>query len=318
MGTYKSLIFSVFFAALSGYFAPPFAFAEQKTMIVAVVNEGAISQVDVQDRMRLLLVSSGLPNTQEMQAKVLPQVLDSLIEEYIKIQEATRNDIEVTAEEVQAGLREIADQNKFTPEEFEQIMRQQGVPKQTLLHQIEAQIAWSKVIQLVLRPKVDVSRNDVEAQMERLKKNVGKTEFFVSEIYLPTEDPKNRSEVRQLANKLVQEIKSQKAPFHAVASQFSKSAGAKNGGLIGWVQEQQLDTALGEALATLEEGAVSAPIKTQVGYHILQLQKKRIIAAENLPSKDELANQIGFSRLDKLQQRYLFDLKSSAFIDKRV
>jgi peptidyl-prolyl cis-trans isomerase SurA len=63
---------------------------------------------------------------------------------------------------------------------------------------------------------------------------------------------------------------------------------------------------------------VSNPIRTQTGIYILQLRKKRTLTEDALPSRDDLTNQIGFERLDRVQQRALLDLKSAAFIDRRV
>ena len=75
---------------------------------------------------------------------------------------------------------------------------------------------------------------------------------------------------------------------------------------------------LDKVLTSLEEGAVSNPIVSNDGIHILNLQKKRTITEESIPPADELRNMIGFERLDRVQQRTLLNLKSAAFIDRRV
>jgi peptidyl-prolyl cis-trans isomerase SurA len=58
--------------------------AERHDGIAAVVNNQAITRADVNDRMKLIMISSGLPNTPEMIAKVGPQVINALIEETAK------------------------------------------------------------------------------------------------------------------------------------------------------------------------------------------------------------------------------------------
>lgn len=286
--------------------------------IAAVVNQDAISEADVRDRLRLILASSGLPDTPDMRQRALKQVLDSLVDEQIKMQEAARNELTVTQDDIDKAFTQIAANNKMSGEQFADLMQRGGIKRATLDRQIKAQIAWTKVVQKVIRPQVTVSANDVAALKERMRANIGKTEFLASEILLPVDDQANEGDVRQLGTKLVSEIGAGKASFAAVARQVSRAAGAERGGDMGWIQEGRLPDELDAALKTLQEGEISQPIRGTNGYHILQLRQKRSFTEENIPSDDDLTDQIGFERLDRAQQRYLLDLKSAAFIERRV
>ncbi len=292
--------------------------AEQVAGIAAVVNDDAISMADVRERMKLILVSSGLPNNDEMRSKILPQVVESLIEEQLKLQEARRNKLQVTEEEVAEGFNMVASQNKYTAEEFSSLMKKAGISPETLNNQIKAQLSWNKVIKQVLRSRVDVSDSDVNTRIERMKAKIGQTEYLAAEIYLPMGDAKQAPKIQQFAQKMAAELQAKQAPFGPVAVQFSKAAGAEKGGSLGWVQEGQLQPELEKSLFALEEGGVSNPIRLNDGIHILNLQKKRTITEESIPERNELTNMIGHERLDRVQQRTLLDLKSAAFIDRRV
>jgi peptidyl-prolyl cis-trans isomerase SurA len=292
--------------------------AQQVAGIAAVVNDEAISMNDVKDRMKLVMISSGLPNNEENRSRILPQILESLIEEQLKMQEAARNNIAVDEAEIEEGFATIAQQNKFEPAKFKEIMQKSGIPLNTLMRQIRAQLMWNKYIKDVLRSRVNVSDSDVAARVERLKGKIGQTEYLAAEIYLPIENAKQAAEVQKFASRMAAELQAKKAPFGAVAAQFSKAAGAEKGGSLGWVQQGQLPPNLDSVLVALEEGGVSDPIKTPSGIHILQLQKKRTLTEESIPPKDELINMIGFERLDRVQQKALMDLKSAAFIDRRL
>lgn len=288
--------------------------------IVAVVNQDAISESDVQDRLHLIISSSGLPDSPDLRKRVLPQVLDGLIEEQLKLQEAGRLNIEVKPEDITQGLKAIAEQNKFSLEQFESIMKSQGISRTTMERQISAQGAWSKVVQGKIRPQITVSPNDVDARKARIQGAIGKTEYLVSEIFLPVETPSSDTTVRQLAEKIYSELTASKnaAPFAAVAAQFSKSPGAaEKGGSMGWIQDGQLPKELNDVLPSLSEGQVSSVIRGASGYHILQMSKKRTISSELVPSDDDILNQIGLERLTRAQARYLADLKAAAFIDRK-
>jgi len=292
--------------------------ADQSFAIAAVVNEDAISMSDVEDRMRLIIASAGLKNTQEIRERVMPQALNSLVEEQIQIQEAARNDLTVTQEEIDKGFSVIASQNQMSPQQFESILARQKIPKSTLERQIKAQVAWSKVLAEVLRPQINVTQTDIDARMDRLKENFGRSEYLVSEIFLPVDNSAEEASTRELAQRLLQEIKNNQAPFEVVAAQFSKAVGADKGGSLGWIQEGTLAEELDSKITSMSEGEISAPIRSLSGYHILYLRQKRTLTEENLPSRDDMANQIGFEKLNRLQARHLQDLKSESFIERRV
>ena len=286
--------------------------------IVATVNDDAISKRDLDDRMKLIFASSGMPPTKESQAKVKPQALDILIDEQLKIQEATRNEMSVTEEEIDEAFGKMAAQNKMEPAQFAQVMTKSGIPQGTLRRQIKAQLAWTKVIGGVLRPRIDVTENDINTKMDRMKDNIGKTEYMVSEIFLPVKDTSEDKKIKELGTKLISEMKAGRAPFEVVAAQFSKSNSAQQGGSMGWVQEGDLPKELDVVVKSLSAGQISPPVKGLSGYHILTLKEKRQISEETLPEEDSVLNAIGLQRLDKLQKRHLDDLRSASFIDRRI
>ncbi|MCB1721429.1 MAG: peptidylprolyl isomerase [Rhodospirillales bacterium] len=294
------------------------ALAARSESIAVVVNEDAITMSDVNDRMALIIASSGLPNKKDVQEKLLPQIIGSLVEEQVRLQEARRLDLNVSPEDIAQGFAAVAQQNNMSVEEFRSMITRGGLNIRTLEAQIRAQIAWSKVVQAKLRPQVIVSDSDVDSYLERLNNNTGKPEYLVSEIFLPPASAQEESDMQQLAHKLVQEIRSGQAPFFKVAQQFSQSAGASQGGDLGWIAQGQLQRELDDALAHISKGQVSDPIRSASGYHILNVRDQRLIAAENLPSREQVRGVIGTQRLERLQQRYLLDLKSAAFIENRL
>lgn len=286
--------------------------------IAVVVNDDVITTSAVQDRMKLLIVSSGLPNNEEIRSRMKNQVLSMLIDESLQMQEAQEQSINVTDEEVSGGFETIARQNNMTPEQFQAILKKSGINYRTLEKQIRAQISWGKVVQRKLRPQVEVSDTDIDDRMEFLNSRLGKTQYQVAEIFLPVDSPQQDQEVLALAQKLTREIIERRAPFPQVAAQFSQGAASARGGDLGWVQEGELPDPLNGIILGMKDGDLSQPIRSLTGYHILLLRGKRTVAQENLPTRDQVMQQIGTERLDRLQRRYLMDLKSEAFVERRV
>lgn len=286
--------------------------------IAVVVNEDAITQSDVEERMKLIMTSSRMPNTQEIRDRLRPQVLNALIEEQLKFQEAERLEQVVTQEEIDQGFATIAGQNNVSAEQFKKMITGSGININTMYRQIESQIAWGKVVQVYIRPQINISEADVTDALERLKDNLGKTEYLIAEIFLPIEDSKKANEVRLLAENLSRDMQSQRVPFFKVAQQFSKSAGASSGGDLGWVQEGQLEPQIEASISQMEKNAISNPIKTRTGYHIILLRDKRSISEETMPSEAGMTSTIGTQRLERMQRRHLQDLKAGAFVERRV
>jgi len=76
------------------------AAAQQSLRIAAVVNDEVISIYDLETRIALLLVSTNQKNTPENRRRLAPQVLRTLIDEKLKLQEAKRLAISVSEREV--------------------------------------------------------------------------------------------------------------------------------------------------------------------------------------------------------------------------
>ncbi len=286
--------------------------------IIAVVNDDIISLHDFNKRMRLTIVSSGLPDNKEIRARIAPQVLENLINEKIMLQEALKEGIEVSPTEIEAGFSRIAAQNNMSADKFKKAIKNSNIDITTMHEQIKAQIAWSKIIQKRLRHKVIISNRDVDDILNRIKSKIGSKEYLTAEIFLPVDDPNQEKQVKQLANRLVKEAKSGKASFFKLAQQFSKSAGAINGGDKGWLNETQIPKKILETLKTLKKNQISNPIKTINGYHILFLRDTRTLTEENIPSHEQIYYDLGAKRLEKLQRQYLMDLRATSFIDVRA
>ena len=286
--------------------------------IVAVVNDDAISDRDLAKRVHLVMVSAGLPDTQQTRRKVAQQVLGNLINEQLMLQEAEKYGYKVDENEIIQGFEQIAAQNQKKPEQFMAMLRQMNVDPSTMERQIKAQLAWTKVVQGKLRSRVVISERDIDDALERIRAKIGTTEYRAAEIYLPVDEAKKEGQVRKLANDLTSEIRSGKASFFKLAQQFSQAAGAANGGDMGWVNEAQLPEDLLGGLKKIGKNQITSPIRTASGYHILLLRDKRILTEDTVPSRQQIEYSIGSERMDRLQCQRLMDLRLASYIDLRM
>lgn len=248
--------------------------AQDVQRIAAVVNEEVISVYDVQQRMRILIASSGLPNTKDTQRRVSPQVLRSLVDEALQKQEATRLNIRVSQSDMDEAVARVESSNNIPTGGFEPFLQRQGISPQSALEQIRNNIAWQKLLLRAVIPTIEIGEDKIDDVVKRVEDSRGVTEFRVSEILLPVDNPTDTADIRSLAERLVQQIRSG-TDFRAVAQQFSKSATAAIGGDIGWILPGELETSLNTAISELKVGEVSDPLEVSDGIAIVRLSDQR-------------------------------------------
>lgn len=259
------------------------ALAEPTLGIVATVNDDAITTSDLSSRTRLMLLGSGIQPSPEILSHLQQQVLRTLIDEHLQMQEAKQLNITVSDTEIDEQVAKLAEQNHMPAAQLPDFFARGGVPISTLRDQMRASIAWGKVVQRKLRPQVDIGEDEVDAEITRLEANAGKPEYLIADIFLPVDSPQQEQSVQQSANKLIDTM-AHGARFSGIARQFSQSASAAAGGDLGWLQPGQLEPQLDEAIRNMHPGTLSPPVRTATGYHILMLRDMRLTPGAAAPA----------------------------------
>lgn len=247
--------------------------AEGRVGIAATVNDDVITLGDLDNRVKLYLGGRpGQPSPEQLKM-LQTQVLDKLIDEKLELQEAKSLSIEVPDDQIAQGFANIAQQNHSTPEEFRAKLEHAGVKLDTLRDQIRAEIAWSQVVRRKLRPQVNVSEQEIDNALQVRSRKQGKTQYHVAEIFLSTEHA-DAAKIEAEATAIYDALK-KGARFSEIARQRSEAPGAALGGDIGWVTEGQLDPAIDEALAKMQTGQASPPVRGKDGFYLLFLRERR-------------------------------------------
>lgn len=242
--------------------------------IAAVVNDDVISVADVNSRIRMIMLSTSIPDTPEARQRVGSQVLRELIDEKLQIQEAKRHNITATDAEIKKAISSIEQQNNMRPGQLNEILKANGIDPSALTQQVTASIVWAKIVRQLAADTDPVPDSEVDATLKRLKQNENEPQSHVAEIFLAVDNPQQDSEVLALAQRLIEQMK-QGARFSGIAQQFSQSATASVGGDIGWVHPDGMSPPLAKALDSMRPGELSPPIRTPGGYYILLVLDRR-------------------------------------------
>ena len=253
--------------------------AADSARIVAVVNDQIISTIDLENRISIILATTGIADSEATRAKITPQVIHQLIDDTLQLQEAEKNGIAISDKKIQEAITTIEHQSNKAPGSLLEYLRSRNASENSFYEQIRAQIAWSEIVLKKIRPKIRISDQEVALYTKRKEASPLKNaEVQITTIQLPVESPQKEQETAKLAEKLASEIH-KGASFEAVASQFSTSA---SGRIVDpfWIELSSLDPAIGKVLAKQQKNTVSDPIRTEAGYQLIKLLDVREKAQE--------------------------------------
>ncbi len=264
--------------------------------IAAVVGGDAISSYDVDNRIRFIIATARLSNTPDVIDKIRPQVVQSLIDEKLKSQEAEKNNISISQAEIDQAIAAIEDQRGMPRDTIFHILDGANVPRDTFTQQIRAQLFWNQLLNKKIRPQVHITEEEIAQAGHRFvpvhKKETpvdAPDELKISVITLPVDKPSRRHEIKRLAEKLVKEVRGG-ANFEEVSRQFS-SVTASSGGKVEafWIKLTQLDPNIARVLSTVPVGSVTSPLPSSEGFTIIKVYDVRGNTKKAAPEKVEKA-----------------------------
>ena len=269
--------------------------------IEALVNDEVISGYDVGQRMGLVLLATGQPISNEEQLLQLRnQVLDSLVDELLQVQEAREYEVPVPDSEIYQTFARVAQGYNRTPEGFADLLIEYGSSARAIIAQIRAEFAWQSLVNGRYGSQAEATDEEIESILTEMASNAGLQEFRLAEISLIVSDPGQEARVAQTAQQIRDQIPDY-AQFGQVARQVSQSTSAAQSGDLGWVSETQMSPEILAVVKTMDILEISQPIKSTGSYYIVALTDRRTILATE--PMDEL--------LDLKQIGYFFDQDTS-------
>jgi peptidyl-prolyl cis-trans isomerase SurA len=290
--------------------------AGQDTLrIVALVNDEAITGIDLAARTQIVVASSRLENTPEVRQRLQPQVLRTLIDERLRMQAAERQGIVVSQSRVDDQMTQMARSNNLTLEQFRAVLSQNSIDPAWLEEQIRTEIAWSMLIGQKFRPSVVITDEDIDIAERRMREGRG-AQYQLAEIFLAVDDPNETQAVREAAMRLLDQLR-QGADFATMARQFSQATTAAEGGLLGWLAAADMAPEIAAAVESMRPGSITGPVLGDGGFHILLLLNRRAAQEQADMTRQQIGERLLRERLEVLARGYLRDLRRSAYVDIR-
>lgn len=247
--------------------------------VVAIVNDDVIVMSELDDRMRKVVAQLRQGGTSPPGKEVLEkQVLDRLVIDRVQLQIADRNGIRIDNETLNRAVGQVAKQNKMTLAQFREALESDGYSYASLRQDIRDELIISRVQQQQLRDRIEVTPREVEKFLSTEKvAGPRPSEYRLSHILIGLPEaasPEQIAVARQKTAKVLETLRGG-ADFAQMAASVSNDQSALRGGDLGWRPVAQLPPPIAKAIAELEKGEITLPIRSANGYHIIKVMDAR-------------------------------------------
>jgi len=114
---------------------------------------------------------------------------------------------------------------------------------------------------------------------------------------------------------MLDEINAGDATFADLAKEFSQGPTSIRGGDLGWADPQSYDPAFKEALATMKIGEYHKPFRSSFGWHIIQLNDRRMIDATSQMNKNRVYQILHNRKFGVESARWIKETRDEAYIE---
>jgi peptidyl-prolyl cis-trans isomerase SurA len=247
--------------------------------IVAVVNDEAITSVELEDRARFAMKQLAQQGTAPPPKAVIDrQLLDRMIGDRVQLQLAKETGLRVDDAELDRAIGRIADQNKITLEVLRQTLEHDGVPYAKFREDIRNEIIMTRLREREVDNKIVVTDSEIDALLSgSTSEDMRSDEFNLSHILVVVPEnasPEQLQTRRARADEALAQL-TKGADFRQVAAAFSEAPDALRGGEMGWRQGERLPTIFYDAVKSMKPGEVSGILRSANGFHIVRLNERR-------------------------------------------
>ncbi len=269
--------------------------------IVAVVDKEIITDSDLQERITYIAIQNRLD---AKSPELRKQVLEGMIADKLVLAQAILDSVNVTEEEVTHALDQQFQNFIRQAGSEQQLEKIYGKPVARMKREFRPEMRKQLLIQRIRQQReanLAVARREVEEFYEAYKDSIPKVseELELSHIFMV---PKPDSALQEQAHKKLNAIRDSivaGGDFAEFAKRYSQDPSAPSGGDLGWAKRGLVFVPeFEEAVFALKEKEISPVVKTEFGFHLIQLLERRgesvharhiLLRTERGPASDSAA-----------------------------
>ena len=271
--------------ALALVFAPPAFGAEAPRKVevidrvVAVVNNEVITRADLASRTQMATLQLKSQGTKPPPRDILErQVLERLISTSVQLQFARETGMRVDDAELDRALARIASENKLDLPGLRAVVEKDGIPFHRFREDIREEILMARLREREVDNRIVVTESEIDNFINTQQAQTGRSdEYNLSHILVTVPENASPEQIQARRARVDQALAQLKSgtDFRQVAATFSDAPDALQGGGMGWRDATRLPTLFLDAVRSMAPGAVSEPLRSANGFHILRLNERR-------------------------------------------
>lgn len=297
--------------------APPALGGELIDRILVRVNARIVTQSLLDARVEQSSKESGQFLSGERLEELRKALVGELVNEALLEDRARDLDLYATDQEVEEQIARLKEQNGVkTDEEFATALAASGLTVDRLRDQLRKTLTVQRVVGREVNSKVDLSDDAMRVVYEREKEQYRIPERArIAEVMVTTgEDASQRAAAERRAKAAADALK-EGAKFEDVVRDYSDGPTRSKAGDLGIVQKGDLAPEIDRVVFSLPQGAVSDPIQTRNGWHIVKVREAFPVSYRPFAeAKAEILKREQETQFQKKLQEYLDRLQRDAVI----
>jgi peptidyl-prolyl cis-trans isomerase SurA len=292
--------------------------------VVAVVNEDVIMMSELQEAIVLYLreTKEAAPPPGPERDQLAQKVLTRMINHRLQVQEARKEKIDVTDDEVQTVMDDFVKRNGGDREKIGAQLKVQGMTWEQVRREMRESLLAQKIRGRRIGRRATVTDAEVEAYVTENRPKLERDLKYHPRHIAVLAQPPDAQAGWDRALAVVQTIQARLrdgSDFAELAREFSSDGTAAGGGDLGWLRRGELAAGFEEPILRLAKGAVTEPIKSDLGYHLFRLDDREELTPEMVNQLRQQARDILVQK--KMQDRFdewLQGLRQRALIAERL
>lgn len=257
--------------------------------IVAIVGDSAILNFDIQDGVLAMAAQAGqtVEPGSPTYLQMAEQVLEMRINELLMLQAAARDTtIRVLDDQVNRLVEEKvnadAGQLGGMPA-LEQALSESGLTLQAYRERLVRQFSKQSMIeqyrtrQTRTRRAPSITEDELREVYNTYRDEIGMRPATITlqRVLVPVRASEAEFEAARVRADSVFALIRAGGEFEVLARQFGEDDTRERGGELGWIRRSDMGRAFADVAFSIAPGAVSAPVRTEFGYHLINVQRAR-------------------------------------------
>ena len=291
--------------------------AEAEKMIEAQLAQAPAEQKAQMEQMKPM-----------MKGYILRQIVQKFMSTKIAVSAAKDFGYSISDAELEARKAEILKQfagEENAPKTFDELIANSPMGKEAVIEELKMGMLVEKMIKKeVLDKDTTDYTKDVESMLENIKKQYEmksgpkvQASHILVKIDETMTDEKAKAKIEELKKELDATAAEKKAEkFAELAKANSACPSKEEGGDLGAFGRGQMVPEFDKAAFEMKVGEISAPVKTQFGYHLIM--KTKDVAATTpppMPSKEEVLTYVKQNRNREAINKFMKDILTKAKIE---